>query len=87
MRGIPRVTILGRDDPQDLENRLGVVTFAVADLYHQLVAAIRSYEFGIAVRVVAERRWAGTYAQDVRTGEFRPEGFTFDLETCATFPA
>jgi selenocysteine lyase/cysteine desulfurase len=148
MHAIPGVSILGRDDPEDLENRLGVVAFAIGDLYHQQVAAILSHEFGIAVRpgcfcahplikhllrvsaeeerrleariqegdrrftpgavrasigihnteeeidrfldavrVIAERRWSGTYVQDVRTGEFRPEGFAFDMETCPVFPA
>lgn len=50
MREIPGVVVLGRSDPEDLEQRVGVVSFAVGDLYHQLVAAILSYEHGIAVR-------------------------------------
>jgi len=50
MAATPEVAVLGRDDPEDLEHRLGVVSFAVGDLYHQLVAAVLSYEHGIAVR-------------------------------------
>lgn len=50
MRAIPGVHIMGSDDPDRLENRLGVVTFDVEDVYHNLVAAALSYEFGISVR-------------------------------------
>ncbi|MBC8367486.1 aminotransferase class V-fold PLP-dependent enzyme, partial [bacterium] len=50
MLEIPKVGIFGKNDPNDLENRLGVVTFTVAGLHHALVAAILSYEGGISVR-------------------------------------
>jgi selenocysteine lyase/cysteine desulfurase len=50
MREIPRVGIFGKTDPEDLEDRLGVVTFTMAGLHHGLVAAILSYEGGISVR-------------------------------------
>jgi selenocysteine lyase/cysteine desulfurase len=50
LREIPGVAILGGNDPQDLENRLGVVSFIVEEVQHQLAAAVLSYEFGIAVR-------------------------------------
>lgn len=47
---IPRIGVFGMTDPEDLENRLGVVSFTVAGLHHALVAAILSYEGGICVR-------------------------------------
>jgi cysteine desulfurase / selenocysteine lyase len=50
MRALPGVAILGPSDPTRLENRLGVVTFVVDGLPYQQVAAILSYEYGIAVR-------------------------------------
>ncbi|MFH1143524.1 MAG: aminotransferase class V-fold PLP-dependent enzyme, partial [Candidatus Eisenbacteria bacterium] len=50
MAGISAVEILGPADPGDLRDRLGVVTFLVAGVHYQLVAAILSHEFGIAVR-------------------------------------
>lgn len=45
---IPGVTILG--DSSINANRVGVVSFVVAGVDHALVAAILSYEWGIAVR-------------------------------------
>ncbi len=50
MRGIPGAWIMGPGDPTDLEDRLGVVTFAVDEMHHNLVASILSYEYGISVR-------------------------------------
>jgi selenocysteine lyase/cysteine desulfurase len=50
MLDLPGVAILGRADPDDLENRLGVVTFVVDGVHYHLVAAVLSYEYGIAVR-------------------------------------
>ena len=50
MKDIPKVGIFGKADPDDLEDRLGVVTFTVAGMHHGLVAAILSYEAGISAR-------------------------------------
>jgi selenocysteine lyase/cysteine desulfurase len=47
---IPQVKILGSSDPDAVENRVGVVSFTVEGVPHGLVAAILSYEWGIAVR-------------------------------------
>src|SRR5919202_2363979 len=47
---IPQVKILGSSDPEAMDNRVGVVTFTVDGVPHGLVAAILSYESGIAVR-------------------------------------
>jgi selenocysteine lyase/cysteine desulfurase len=47
---IPEVGIFGSRDPQRTHDRLGVVTFMVAGVHHAQVAAILSYEWGIAVR-------------------------------------
>lgn len=44
------ISILGPHDPNDLDNRLGVITFNIGDLPNQLVAAILSSEGGIGVR-------------------------------------
>jgi selenocysteine lyase/cysteine desulfurase len=50
LSGIPQVKILGSSDPEAMDNRVGVVTFTVEGVPHGLVAAILSYESGIAVR-------------------------------------
>jgi len=50
MRKIPQVGIFGKNDPEDLDNRLGVITFTMAGMHHAKVAAILSYEGGISVR-------------------------------------
>ena len=50
MAAIEGVSILGPQDADRLDDRLGVVTFAVGDLHHHHVAAILSYEHGVAVR-------------------------------------
>ncbi len=50
MLGIPDIVIYGPADPDDLDRRLGAVTFDLGDMPHQLVAAVLSYEGGIGVR-------------------------------------
>ena len=44
------VQVAGSADPERVEDRLGVITFNVAGLYHSLVAAILAHEAGIGVR-------------------------------------
>ncbi len=50
LRDFPEITIYGGDDPDNLENRMGVVAFNVDGLPDALVAAILSREGGIGVR-------------------------------------
>ncbi len=50
MRRLAKVWIMGLSNPDALEDRLGVVTFAVEGLHHNLVAAILACEYGISVR-------------------------------------
>jgi cysteine desulfurase/selenocysteine lyase len=50
VRGIPGVTIYGSSDTNDRDGRLGVVTFNLEGVPHQLVAAVLSHEGGIGVR-------------------------------------
>ncbi len=50
LREIPEIRILGGDDPNQVEHRLGVITFNIGALHHALVAAILNHEAGIAVR-------------------------------------
>jgi hypothetical protein len=50
LAGIPQVKIIGSSNPEAMENRVGAVTFTVEGVPHGLVAAILSYEWGIAVR-------------------------------------
>ncbi len=50
LRRIPRVTVYGKDDPDDFETRLAVVPFNVDGVPHALVAAVLAYEHGIGVR-------------------------------------
>ncbi|MCK6621692.1 MAG: aminotransferase class V-fold PLP-dependent enzyme [Calditrichia bacterium] len=50
MKEIPQASIYGGDDPYDVENRMGVVSFNVEGLPHELVAAILNHEGGIGVR-------------------------------------
>jgi len=47
---IPGITIYGKTDGSDLEDRLGVIAFNVKDHDHALTAAILSYEGAIGVR-------------------------------------
>lgn len=50
LQDFPGITIYGGDDPNDLESRMGVVSFNVDGLPDALVAAILSREGGIGVR-------------------------------------
>lgn len=50
MTEIPGVWIMGIGNPDDLDNRLGVATFDVKGVHHNLVAAILACEYGISVR-------------------------------------
>ncbi len=50
MHTIPEVTIYGGDDPEDVENRMGVISFNVNGLPNALVASILNHEGGIGVR-------------------------------------
>ncbi len=50
LREIPGIHILGSDNPEAVENRLGVITFNIDHLHHALVAAILNHEAAIAVR-------------------------------------
>ena len=50
MKSVPGVTIYGSDDENDVENRLGVISFNLEGLYHGLVSAILTYEYAIGVR-------------------------------------
>lgn len=44
------INVLGRSNPEDLENRLGVISFYVKDIPHSLVASVLAYEYGVGVR-------------------------------------
>lgn len=50
LHAIPGVTIYGQSDPADVSGRLGAFSFNLKGMHHALVAAILSYEGGIAVR-------------------------------------
>ncbi len=50
MKEIPNIDIYGSSDPQNVDNRLGVVAFNIQDMPHALTAAILNYEGGIGVR-------------------------------------
>ncbi len=50
LAAIPGVVVYGQSDPAGVSDRLGAISFNLADLQHALVAAILSYEGGIAVR-------------------------------------
>jgi cysteine desulfurase/selenocysteine lyase len=47
---LPRIRIYGSNDPDDLENRLGVIAFEVEGIPHAKIAAILGFEGGIGVR-------------------------------------
>ncbi len=47
---IPGLHLLGSGDPEQVENRLGVISFVLEDVPHALAAAILAYEHGIGVR-------------------------------------
>ncbi len=50
MSRIEGVSIMGPRDGQSLEDRLGVVTFEINGVHHNLAAAVLAHEFGISVR-------------------------------------
>lgn len=50
MKDIPEVRVYGGTDPEDLENRLGVISFNIKNIPHALTASILNYEGGIGVR-------------------------------------
>lgn len=50
LRDLDGVKVYGSDDPDRLDDRLGVISFNVAGLPHGKVAAILGFEGGIAVR-------------------------------------
>jgi len=47
---VPGLQIYGSADPDDVDDRLGVISFNLSGLPHALVAAILAYEAGIGVR-------------------------------------
>lgn len=47
---IPEVTIYGDSDPANAANRLGVISFNISGVPHNLASAILAYEGGIGVR-------------------------------------
>lgn len=47
---VPNICIHGDEDPNNAHNRLGVVAFGLNGVDHRLIAAVLSYEYGIAVR-------------------------------------
>lgn len=50
MKQIDGLTIYGSDDENDVENRLGVITFNLDGFHHGLVSSILTYEYAIGVR-------------------------------------
>jgi len=50
LSAIPDIIIYGQSDPADVHDRLGAFSFNLRGLHHALVAAVLSYEGGIAVR-------------------------------------
>lgn len=50
MKQIDGLTIYGSDDENDVENRLGVITFNLDSFHHGLVTSILTYEYAIGVR-------------------------------------
>lgn len=50
MKSIPDLRIFGSSDPMKVEDRLGVITFELNGITHGKIAAILSFEGGIAVR-------------------------------------
>lgn len=50
LQTIPGLTLYGEADPQKTSERVGVISFNLADIPHDLVAAILGYEAGIGVR-------------------------------------
>jgi selenocysteine lyase/cysteine desulfurase len=50
MREIPGLRVLGSDEPDVVEDRVGAISFVLGDMPHALVAAILAHEYGIGVR-------------------------------------
>ncbi|NTW04306.1 MAG: aminotransferase class V-fold PLP-dependent enzyme, partial [Oscillochloris sp.] len=50
LRGVPGLQLYGDNDPDRAHTRLGVLPFSLGERDPHLVAAILSYEYGIAVR-------------------------------------
>lgn len=50
LKRIPQVKVLGSSDPKAVDKRVGAVSFTVEGVPHGLVAAVLSFEWGIAVR-------------------------------------
>ncbi len=50
MKEIDDITFYGSNDENDVENRLGVITFNLGQIYHGLLAAILTYEYAVGVR-------------------------------------
>lgn len=50
LQGVPGLQIYGDAEPANAAQRLGVLPFALQGFDHRLVAAMLSYEYGIAVR-------------------------------------
>jgi cysteine desulfurase/selenocysteine lyase len=50
LKKIPKVTVYGATNEQDLPQRTGVVSFAVQDVNHALVAEVLAAEYGVGVR-------------------------------------
>lgn len=50
MRAVPGITLYGDTDPTRLDDRLGIISFSLAAMPVQLVAAILYYEWDIGVR-------------------------------------
>lgn len=50
MQQIPEIVIYGSNDPHDVDDRLGVISFNVMGIHHALTSAILNYEGAIGVR-------------------------------------
>jgi selenocysteine lyase/cysteine desulfurase len=50
LRALPEVRVYGSSDPEQLEGRLGVISFEVKGVPHGKVAAVLAFEGGIGVR-------------------------------------
>lgn len=50
LQEVPGICIQGDQNPETAHNRLGVIPFGINGIDHRLIAAVLSYEYGIAVR-------------------------------------
>ncbi len=50
LKQIPGMIIYGSADENDVDNRLGVISFNIQNIPHALVASVLNYEYGIGVR-------------------------------------